>query len=167
MISSRSVRALAALVLAASLFACGKSKKETSGPFTSPSGGGSGPQGGPAPEIHAPRPGSIGICPTITGSYQLAFKTSCGSQGWGWVDAEQNGCDITLNLKQLAVIKGRLDGDAANVSLTFQNPCGGAGSGLVTVSGDIIAGSFSGVQSGTEVKCCTPVSGTFTLTKTK
>lgn len=167
MTQSRSLRAGMALVLAVAVAACGKSKKEMGGGFSAAPGGGSAPQGGPAPEIHPPRPGSIGVCPTITGSYQVAFKTSCGSQGWGWVDAQQNGCDITLNLKQLAVIKGRLDGDAANVSLTFQNPCGGAGSGLVTVSGDIIAGSFSGVQTGTEIKCCTPVSGTFTLTKSK
>jgi hypothetical protein len=166
MISSRSSRALLGVVLAVSVAACGKSKKETGG-FTSPSGGGGAPLSGAAPEVHPPRPGSIGACPTITGNYQLAFKTSCGSQGWGWVDAVQNGCEITLDLKQLAVIKGRLDGDAANVSLTFQNPCGGAGSGLVTVSGDIIAGSFSGVQTGTEIKCCTPISGTFTLTKSK
>jgi len=162
--SNRMVAALLALALAAAVSGCrGKSRNEMGGgPPAAPVPGEA--PGGEQPPLHAPQPGATG-CPTVSGEYRLAFKTTCGSNGWGWVDVEQSGCDITANMKQLAVVKGRLQGDAANVSLAFNFPCGGSGSGLLTVSGRIISGSFSGVQTGTEIRCCTPVSGTFTMTK--
>jgi hypothetical protein len=155
--------AVCALVLFAA--ACGgKSKKEMTGGAPQP---GAAPGGGPnaAPPLVAPQPGVTTVCPTVSGEYRVIFKTSCGSTGWGWVDVAQNGCDITANLKQLALVKGRLEGDTATVALTFHNPCKGSGGGVLTVSGRVIAGTFSGGATGQEISCCGAMNGTFTLTK--
>jgi hypothetical protein len=163
MIRNRPARALVAFALAAALFGCGR-KKETPGGAPASTGAGNAPGQAPAPHS-APQPGGATGCPTISGEYRLQFKTSCGSTGWGWVDVVQNGCDITADMRQLAVIKGRLEGDSANVALTFNYPCGGSGSGLLSVSGRVVSGTFSATVTGTELKCCTPQSGTFTFTK--
>jgi len=160
----RSFGAAVALVLAAAVGSCGgKSKQEQGGGPPPASGTGSGEVG--QPPLVAPQPGVKTVCPALAGEYRLMFKTSCGSTGWGWVNIEQNGCDITANLKQLALVKGRLEGDTASIALTYNFPCAGSGSGTLTASGRIVSASFSGGATGTELRCCSPMNGTFTLTK--
>ena len=153
--------ALAACALVICAAACGgKSKKEMTGGSPPP---GAAPNA--APPLVAPQPGVKTVCPAVSGEYRLYFKTSCGSTGWGWVNIAQNGCDITANMKQLGLLKGRLEGDSANVALTFNDPCKGSGSGVLNVSGKIVSGTFSGSATGQEIRCCGVMTGTFTLTK--
>jgi hypothetical protein len=115
--------------------------------------------------LSAPQPGAPTSCPVLTGEYRASFKTSCGSTGWGWVKIEQNGCDIDANLTLLGRMKGTLRGDSAPIAITFNKPCSGSGSGTLTASGKVVAGTFAGSATGADQRCCNPISGTFSFTK--
>jgi hypothetical protein len=114
-----------------------------------------------------PAPGQLSACPVMKGQYHCEFKTSCGSTGWIWVKAEQNGCELTLTFPLLGVMKGTLQGESAVTTMVFSSPCVGSATGSLTASGETIAGSFIGAASGTDARCCAQINGTFSMKKTE
>ncbi len=106
-------------------------------------------------------------CASISGDYSGSFANSCGGSGSGSVTIQQTGCYFAGTVPQLGVgVEGTITGPLS-ASIRIHDPCGTAiYSGVMTMSGRTISGTYSGVSNGA-VGCCPagPVSGSFSFTK--
>jgi hypothetical protein len=112
-------------------------------------------------------------CKNISGTYNGSFAKECAgsdkANSSGVVTIEQTGCNFSFTLPgdflNGTMVTGTISGSEMTLAVQVSELlCSGTVNGSATIgSNGTITGSFSGAL--TELTCCSPISGSFTLTK--
>jgi len=102
-------------------------------------------------------------CTNVAGSYVSSYANSCGRSSIGdAATVTQSGCTVETAVKGVGVLTGTISDSSVTWTVEFAGDCTGTGTGVGTIDGKQISGTYAGFQTGTDC-CATTISGTFSL----
>lgn len=107
-------------------------------------------------------------CSNISGIWNASLANSCGGSGSSPLTIIQNGCAFSFSVPGFDLVStGTLSQQRGEFTFTQSGACAAKGTGVLSVAGNTITGSFFGTITASGPGCCPmgPYSGSFTLTR--